>query len=96
VHFPDDFPYVAADAMEWLLGLGVRLVGVDVPSIDPVASAALDAHHLLFAAGGGVLENLDLAGVEAGRYELCAPPLKVVGGDAAPVRALLRPDEPRA
>jgi len=38
-----------------------------------------------------VLENLDLRAVPPGRYELVAPPLKVHGLDAAPVRAVLRP-----
>lgn len=91
VNFPAIIPTLDPGALEWLLGLGVRLVGVDVPSIDPLQSATLEAHHLLFAAGGGVLENLDLHGVLPGLYELCAPPLKIIGGDAAPVRALLRP-----
>ncbi len=91
VHFPASIPHLDPAALDWLLGLGVRLVGVDVPSIDPLNSPTLDAHHLLFAAGGGVLENLDLSGVASGRYDLCAPPLKIVGGDAAPVRAVLWP-----
>jgi arylformamidase len=90
VHFPARVPHLAADAAELLVALGVRLVGVNVPSLDPLDSKTLDAHKLLFAGGIAVLENLALTGVRPGPYELVAQPLSVVGGDAAPVRALLR------
>ena len=90
VHFPARIPHLAAEAAELLVALGVRLVGVNVPSLDPLDSKTLDAHKILFAGGVAVLENLALSGVEAGAHELVAPPLAVVGGDAAPVRALVR------
>ena len=35
-------------------------------------------------------ETLDLSGVEPGDYELIALPLKIVGSDSSPVRAILR------
>jgi arylformamidase len=37
-----------------------------------------------------ILEGLLLDGVPEGRYELIALPLKLVGFDASPVRAVLR------
>jgi arylformamidase len=37
-----------------------------------------------------VLENLVLDAVVPGDYELIALPLKLVGADASPVRAILR------
>jgi arylformamidase len=89
--FPDRVPHLEAAAAELLAGLGLRLVGVNVPSLDPLDSRAMTAHHLLFAAGAAVVENLDLRQLPAGAYELVAPPLAVVGGDAAPLRALVRP-----
>jgi len=70
---------------------GVRLVGVDAPSVDERESRALDVHHALFDGGAFVLENLDLRAIEPGRYELIALPQRLAGLDAAPVRALLRP-----
>jgi arylformamidase len=88
--FPERIPHLAPDAAELLVWLGLRLVGVNVPSLDPLDSTTLDAHRLLFDGGALVLENLALAGIEPGAYELVAPPLAIVGGDAAPVRALLR------
>ena len=62
----------------------------DAPSVDPREDTSLTVHHLLFDAGAYILENLDLRDVETGAYELLAPPLKVHGLDAAPVRAMLR------
>lgn len=89
-NFPARIPHLEPSAAEFLVHLGVRLVGVNVPSIDPLDSRTMDAHQILFGAGACILENLALTDVEAGDHELVAPPLAVVGGDAAPVRALLR------
>ncbi|HJU72137.1 MAG TPA: cyclase family protein [Gemmatimonadaceae bacterium] len=89
--FPDAWPWLALDAVRDLLRRGLRLLGVDAPSIDARESKTLDVHHALFAGGAYNLENLDLRYVAAGSYELFAAPLAVAGIDAAPVRALLRP-----
>ena len=87
--FPERIPHVSAEAAAWLAGRGTRLVGVNVPSVDPLDSQAMLAHKALFEAGTSILENLNLADVPEGRYWLAAPPLAVIGGDAAPCRALL-------
>ena len=88
--FPDAWPWVAPTCAEALAGRGLVLLGVDAPSVDARESAALATHHALFDAGAFNLENLDLRAVSPGAYELVAPPLRVVGLDGAPVRALLR------
>jgi arylformamidase len=90
--FPDAWPWVAPDAVASLAARGLRLLGVDSPSVDARDSKTLATHHALFGAGAYNLENLDLRDVAAGRYELLAPPLRVAGLDGAPVRALLRTD----
>lgn len=84
------FPAIAADAIHWLADCGVSLIGVDTPSLDPEQSKTMDAHNAIFARDMRVLEGLVLDDVAEGRYELIAPPLKLAGLDAAPVRALLR------
>lgn len=89
--FPDAWPWLDPACVAALVGRGLVLLGVDAPSIDARDSATLDTHHALFGAGAYNLENLDLRGVAPGRYELLAPPLSLVGLDAAPARALLRP-----
>lgn len=70
--------------------LGLRLVGLDTPSIDHFDSKTMSAHKVLLRGGVAILENLDLSGVPEGDYELIALPLKIRGGDAAPIRAILR------
>lgn len=68
---------------------GVVLIGTDAPSVDPVDSQTLDAHHALARLGIVNIENLVLKDVAPGPYRLVALPLKVIGLDAAPVRAVL-------
>lgn len=89
-NFPEHWPSLGLPAVQWLVERGVRLLGVDAPSVDERNSTSLGVHHAVFAAGACVLENLNLHGVAVGRYYLYAQPLLIVGADAAPVRALLR------
>src|SRR5215210_2752510 len=88
--FPDAWPTLSEQSARMLLGRGVRLVGIDAPSVDQRESKTLPVHHMLFSGGAFLLENLDLRRVPDGRYELLAFPLKVMALDAAPVRAVLR------
>ena len=88
--FPDAWPVLDAAVAADLAARGLLLLGVDAPSVDRRDSATLDVHHALFGGGAHVLENLDLRGVPEGRFELIALPQRIVGLDAAPVRAALR------
>ncbi len=88
--FPARIPTLAPDVPAWLGEQGVRLLGLDVPSVDTIDSQILPIHHALAAAGVHILESLDLSAVPPGIYELIALPLWIVGADAAPVRAVLR------
>jgi arylformamidase len=89
--FPSEWPWLAPEAVRTLIQRGLRLLGVDAPSVDARDSKTLDVHHALFSGGAFNIENLDLRRVAPGDYELFAAPLAIVGLDAAPVRALLRP-----
>lgn len=71
-----------------LLDAGVRLVGVEGTSVAPPETEA-EVHRLLLSSGVAILEGLDLSGVSAGQYYLHAAPIRIAGGDGAPVRALL-------
>jgi arylformamidase len=59
--------------------------------VDRAAAGDLPVHRLLTRAGVAILEGLDLSAATAGRYELIALPLRLLGVEASPVRALLRP-----
>ena len=90
--FPAAIPTMARDVPGWLANQGVILVGVDLPSVDAIDSKDLPIHHALGENRIAILESLQLAGVPEGIYELIALPLKIVGADGAPVRAVLRRD----
>ena len=87
--FPDWIPVLKSEAVAWFTELRVFLLGVDVPSVDPIEAKVLANHQALAAGKIAIVESLDLSEIEAGVYQFGAPPLKIVGGDAAPVRALL-------
>lgn len=88
--FPKAWPNYAPGLAGWLAARGVKLIGMDFPSVDHPTSKDLPIHHELGRAGVFILESLDLRGVEAGVYELIALPLRVRGADGCPVRAVLR------
>jgi arylformamidase len=87
--FPARIPTLAPGVPAWLGSQGVRLIGLDLPSVDQVDSKSLPIHHALGEAGITILENLDLRQVEPGVYEFIALPLKLAGADGSPVRAVL-------
>jgi arylformamidase len=87
--FPAGWPALTAPCAAALAARGLRLLGVDCPSVDRRESTTLATHHALFDGGAAVLENLDLRDVPDGEYLLVAPPLLLHGLDAAPVRAVL-------
>lgn len=88
--FPIDIPVISEGLADRLAAAKVRLLGLDVPSVDTLDSGDLPNHHSLHAAGIAILEGLVLDAVAPGVYELCALPLPIRGGDASPVRAVLR------
>lgn len=85
-----DFCAIAPDTIELLASLGVRLVGIDTPSIDPQESKTMDAHHTVERHRMAILEGLVLDRAAPGDYELLALPLRFATLDASPVRAVLR------
>jgi arylformamidase len=86
--FFEDFVAVQADAAEWLVARGVRLVGIDYLSIAPY-HAGVPTHKILLGAGIVVIEGLNLHGVPPGRYNLICLPLHLKGSDGAPARVIL-------
>jgi len=64
------------------------LVGIDYLSISSYDDL-MPPHRTLLGAGVIVVEGLDLRGVAPSTYQLVCLPLKLVGGDGAPARAIL-------
>jgi len=85
------FCAVAPETIDLLAAKGVKLIGIDTPSLDPQESKTMDAHRRIRAHRMAILEGLVLDAVAPGDYELIALPLKFTTLDASPVRAVLRP-----
>lgn len=87
--FAADFAALTLSGAEWLVGMGIELVGIDYLSIQRFDDP-LDTHLCLFRGGVTILEGLWLADAAPGRYELLCLPLSLPGCEAAPARAVLR------
>ena len=88
-NFHQDYTYLAPDGAEHLVAQGVKLVGVDYLSIEQFHSGHHRTHLTLLGAGIVIVEGLNLDGIADGPYELCCLPLRLVGCDGAPARAVL-------
>jgi arylformamidase len=88
--FTTDFAAVEPALIHDLADRGLCLIGLDTPSVDLFDSKDLPAHGACIARDVAILEGLALADVPDGLYELIALPLRLVGFDASPVRAVLR------
>ena len=93
--FPDpenwnsDFDSFAPQFIQDLSDRGVKLIGIDTPSIDPEDSKELESHQTVAKNNLAILEGVVLTDVEEGLYTLIALPLKIEGADAGPLRAVL-------
>lgn len=89
--FHENYVYIPANTARYLAGLSVQTVGVDYLSVGAFDGDGPEAHRALLGAGIWIIEGLNLEGVEAGDYELVCLPLKLMGSDGAPARAVVRP-----
>ena len=92
--FGHDFNSLSPELVGFLAGRGVRLVGIDTPSIDLFDDKVLESHQAVARHDMAVLEGLVLGHVEPGPYLLIALPLRLEGADASPVRAALLREDP--
>ena len=88
--FHPDFTHVAPDGAEYLVSIGVRLVGVDYLSVEQFRSPHHRTHKTLLSNGVVIVEGLVLSEPPPGDYELYCLPMLLAGLDGAPARAVLR------
>jgi arylformamidase len=90
--FDENFVYIPADTARYLVDCGVMTVGVDYLSVGGYKKDGVECHQILLGAKNPIwiIEGLNLASIQPGRYELACLPLKIVGSDGAPCRAALR------
>lgn len=94
----EKYCFLAADAAQWLVDRGIKCLGLDAPSVDPLnrtggpaSTETHPAHHLILGAGIPIIEGLcNLKSLPQGRFHFCCLPLKIADCDGSPVRALAR------
>lgn len=91
--FDESFVFISQDGARYLAERGVRTVGVDYLSVGGFREDGPETHEALLGAGIWIIEGLNLRGVEPGEYELVCLPLKLMGSEGSPARAVLRKTE---
>jgi arylformamidase len=89
-HFHRDFTYLTPEAAQLLIDDGVQLVGIDYLSIEKFGAPKAETHLLLLGHNIPIVEGLDLRNIAPGEYDFVVLPLKIIGHEAAPARAMLR------
>jgi arylformamidase len=92
-NFHQDFTYIAPETAQLMADAGIELVGIDYLSAEKFGASEARTHQILLGKSIPIVEGLDLRAVKPGEYDLIVLPLRVVGHEAAPARALLRPLE---
>lgn len=90
--FQKDFVALTSDAAQWIVDRGIPLIGVDYLSVQRFYDSPL-THEILLGAETIVIEGLNLHGVKSGQYHLTCLPLKLIGAEGSPARAVLIPLE---
>lgn len=93
--FREEYVALTPDAAEWVVDRQFELVGIDYLSIQRFRDPT-DTHQILLRAGTVILEGLDLRDVRPGHWILMCLPLRLIGTEGAPARALLLEEDWRA
>jgi len=86
--FFEDYVGITHSGADWLIKHGVRLVGIDSLSVATI-DQIVPTHKALLGAGITIVEGLYLEGISPGMYKLVCLPIKLMGLDGAPARAIL-------
>ena len=89
--FVEDFVFISDAAADFLVDRGVRLVGIDYLSVGSFKHGGSYVHKTLLSSEVWTIEGLNLSNVTPGNYDLICLPLRIIGGDGTPARAILRP-----
>jgi arylformamidase len=88
LEFFTGFVGISADGADWLVAHNVKLIGIDYLSVAPYHQS-IPTHRTLLGAGIIIIEGMDLSAIAPGTFTLYCLPLKLVGSDGAPARAIL-------
>jgi len=82
---------MAIETADYLIEKGVTTLGYDYQSFE--RDGKTDLHRIFLEKSITLIDNLRLNHAKAKEYQLICLPLKVIGIDAAPVRAILIEDD---
>jgi arylformamidase len=91
--FDENFVFISQDGARYLAECKIRMVGVDYLSVGGFRIDGPETHHALLSAGIWVIEGLNLSAVEPGIYDMVCLPLRLMGAEGSPARAILRRNE---
>jgi arylformamidase len=88
------YPHPSEDLLEWLISKSIKAYMTDATSVDPVDAKDSPRHKMLFGAGIPIVENLcNLRELPSEKHFIvCAMPLKLIGREGSPCRAIALPD----
>lgn len=89
--YRDELPRVSIELAQWLVKQQVAMIGVEPPSVADVnnISELTSVHQTLFHGGVLIVEGLaNLDQLTQAEVEFIALPLRIIGGDGCPVRAI--------
>ena len=90
-NFFSDYIYLSGEAAQYLGKIGIAMFGIDYLSVKQKGSADNRPHTELLKRKIVIFEGLNLVKVKAGKYFFVGLPLKFVGLDGSPARAILIP-----
>ncbi|WP_116108208.1 cyclase family protein [Lewinella sp. IMCC34191] len=88
--FDKEYHAIGPAAAHWISDKRLRLIGVDYLSVGPFHEGNPQTHRALLGAKVWIIEGVDLRRVKEGDYEMICLPLKISGGDASPIRILIK------
>jgi len=87
--FTEDYVYITPEAADFLIQREISLVGIDYGSVDRFDDSKMTTHHRLLDSGIRIVEGVNLKDIPVGRYTLFCLPLRIMGAEGAPARAIL-------
>jgi arylformamidase len=88
--FQEKYVHIPPDTAAYLADCAIQTVGIDYLSVGSFRGDGAVTHRVLLKAGIWIIEGLNLKDVAPGEYDLICLPLKLMGSDGAPARAVLR------
>ena len=86
----ENYPCISMETTDYLVGFGLKGIGFDAISIDPIDSK-FENHYIVFENDMIIIENLtNLEQINKEVFELMVLPLNIKEADGSPIRAIAK------